>query len=439
MIDSPEFIQAYRESTNGSLSDIPGWDDSSSTVGTGTLPNSDESIPKPYEDMAPAGTTSSADLVERMAHKHPEIIRQMLSSDPNIRLPADSIMLAIRENDTEFAKLLLDYGASASGLVDGITPLCAALICHRLDDHQDDMVDLLLSRGADVDEVCPELILPHHALQGFVTTQPIDHTRHDGIPTYCQTCAGEKDASTTGFYPFDGYMAYNVAPIHLAALYRCRVGPLQAILACRAKPHATYSFVLSQDPMDLASSKKFAQDRYPPIGAANISALHDCSGSHVSTLATSGAPLDAKDSALLTPLSWAILAADIKKVEALLLAGCPLKSAGPNHGAITIWFQSISRPISDTDPTLESRLAVLDLLLSAGADTTAFVQTVAQNWPIGTRVEFEASMIKSIPGKPNFWQHCNELIKTAWQVSPERRRKAFLEGTEAKNMKYLKY
>lgn len=437
MMETELFIAVYRDSTGATLNVPALIDGSSTTVSSSTQFTSNESITRPYNNTTPVETTSSADLVERMAHKHPRIIEQMLSSDPNIRLPADSIMLAIRENDVEFARLLLDHGANVNGLVDGITPLCAALICHPLKDDGDDMIDLLLSRGANVHESLPELVLRHHSLQDLATTEPLEGASHEGIPTYCQVCANERSASSTGYYPFAGYKAYNVSPIHLAARYRCRQGPLKAILACRPKLDVGYSFEPSKLRQDIADSMAFAREKHTPLGIGNITALHDAGASHVTALASACATLDVKDSMDLTPLAWVILAADVKKTEALLSAGSPLRNAGPGFDAISIWFQSIARPLNELDPTLDSRLTILKLLLEAGADTAVFVQTTAQNWPIGTRVEFEASLIKTIPGKPNFWEQCDVLIKSAWQTSPEVRRAAFLQSTKAQNMNHL--
>jgi ankyrin repeat protein len=435
MLDSPSFAQAYREST-GLASTQSNSDNGFTRVNSGSRLQSEESARElnPYANGMTVEGASSADIVEPMVHKHPEIIKAILSSDPNLRLPADSIMLAIRENDVAFAKLLFDYGANVNGLIDGVTPLCAALICHRSEDHQNEMVDLLLSRGADVDKVCPELVLRQHSLQGLVKTEPLDQSRPDGIPTYCQACAGEKEISVDGFYTYFGYKAYNVAPIHLAALYRCHLGPLQAILSCKPNNNARYSLQLSKIPQDLEESKIFAREHYNPIGATNISALHDASSSHIAILSRAGVFLDAHDSCQLSPLSWAILAGDVPKVEALLNAGCPLREAGPNCDAIAIWFQSIPRPL----PNLyndESRLVILDLLLKAGADTSVPPQTATQNWPLGTRVEFEASMLKKST-TPSFWQHCDEMIKAAWSVDPASQRAAFLQGTEDANMAF---
>jgi len=133
-------------------------------------------------------------------------------------------------------------------------------------------------------------------------------------PKACKNCA--LTLSTTTEVKYYGseverkvvHKAYAVAPVHLAARYQCRNGPLQKLLAAGADPNITYSFQLSNDSKKLYEMKKFVDKYYPYIGAATISALHDTRNiDHVAILARAGSNMAANDSLgfypMLDPLS----------------------------------------------------------------------------------------------------------------------------------------
>jgi len=210
------------------------------------------------------------------------------------------------------------------------------------------MVSLLMSRGANVNEVCPKIILDQHSHYGLANVEPrMDEDIPNEYPKACKNCA--LTLSTTTEVKYYGseverkvvHKAYAVAPVHLAARYQCRNGPLQKLLAAGADPNITYSFQLSNDSKKLYEMKKFVDKYYPYIGAATISALHDTRNiDHVAILARAGSNMAANDSLGFYPLGWSILAGDVQKVKALLHAGSPITNIGPTFDAISLWYWS---------------------------------------------------------------------------------------------------
>ena len=155
-------------------------------------------------------------------------------------IPGDSLNIAIKENHVTLARLLLENGHRLDGTDrDGYTPLCYALVCHRQgsdEDGADAMLDLLLSRGADVNQECEGVSLSHGSWKTYIL-DPICPYLPDNGPQIepsrpCEFCCREQFPSATkqasrGSIP--------VRPIHLAARMKCRASPLRKLIKAGAK------------------------------------------------------------------------------------------------------------------------------------------------------------------------------------------------------------
>jgi ankyrin repeat protein len=182
----------------------------------------------------------SYDTVRTMMRKDPELVKVMLSSDPRPDLPAKSLIIAIQYNNTALTEVLIDAGARVNGVqINGFTPLCYAIEYHRPDDTNDEMVKLLLSKGARADESCSQVILAGAIDVDIVSASAaISNIRHQ-LDKSCAACikARRESREDLGYYY---YITRGVCAIHLAVRYACRTGPLLSILSSAVDVDKTF-------------------------------------------------------------------------------------------------------------------------------------------------------------------------------------------------------
>lgn len=81
---------------------------------------------------------------------HSDIVKLLLENgvDPNVQTRTTALLEAMESGKSDIVKSLLDYGATVTAHINGTTPLHKA--CSSLAIHDADILELLISRGADI-------------------------------------------------------------------------------------------------------------------------------------------------------------------------------------------------------------------------------------------------------------------------------------------------
>jgi hypothetical protein len=309
------------------------------------------------------------ELIEALAERSDVWAEMIFQTVNKPLLPSNSLAAPIEKNNVTLARLLLDNRARINDTDQyGYTPLCLALVCHR--DHNDDMLDLLLSRGADVNQECHGAILSHHSGRKMPSKAFVYDDHYDffearaqtGVKTYCQDCWTSQFPKATEDGKIRGRKTRGLRPIHLAARMKCRAGPLSKIVAAGARVDQSFSF-----------EPKTNWGHAMSLGTVDITALHIASlPEQVSVLLNASAPVDFTDDFLSfarSPLNWALFFMQETKVQ-LLLEAIPM-SDKPRHryNVLQYWYLFLQQDCtgSNRDETyLNSAFSIFKQLVSAG-------------------------------------------------------------------------
>lgn len=351
------------------------------------------------------------EVLTKLARFDKDVSGLVLHSDSRLQLPADAVMIAIEHGSIGLAKLFLDHGSPINGIQrEGFTPLCYALVCHRKDDG-DEMINLLLSHGADIGEICPEFEL-WKILQWFVNPDPSvqKQRKSSGWKDLCDSCAFGTGKLESRMVQLN-CTAQNVLPLHLAAIYRCRAGPLRTLISKGADILAVYSL-----------TKIIGLFVLQELVTQQISAVHGAANvEHINLLVKSGAQVDVLDSNKQTPLAWALASTNKAKVRALLKYGCDIQRVSANHSAIGLWGNYLL-----DNKKRKIILEILDLLLKAGADPCSPYAGLEED----RKIIIEDYYIEMSPGPKDhgFFDECMQAIDMACQIPASTRRAKFLQS-----------
>jgi ankyrin repeat protein len=306
----------------------------------------------------------SREELREIAKEKPEMARVLLESGTHHFFEAHeeeakstSLMKAIKDEDLGLLALLLEFGCQAGGMQKaGFTPLTYALWLHY--EKRAQIVDLLLSRGADVNETASCVIRQH------------PHQRWQDrsyMPEQQELLEESQHPSLGGFFISDGYKVNKLAPIHItAACESCADCKklLTRLVHSGADPSAAFSFELSVT--DRAIQHATKEMLAPAL--TNISVLHIAVHSqNLELLARLPVPLSAKDGLGHTPLAWTIMYGFDEGAKILLQAGAPLDDISQRGmGALELFYKLLLR--EDSASYARQRL-ILRALTLAGADS----------------------------------------------------------------------
>lgn len=283
------------------------------------------------------GTSLSEEELMEIAKEDQDLARPLLDHG-QLRLRLDdasghgtALISAIMDGNVGLMELLLDYGAKPHGpQKDGFTPLCAALFRHEFGGR---MVDLLLSRGADPNERCAEIIFAHprsvYVDESYMET-PLD-VSYD-------TVRGDHPL----FYDTSGYKSRDVSPLHIAVQFRCWCcdGAIKSLIQHGADVNAAYSH--NQSEAQLTRQRKDSSSN--SLGFTNISVLHLATKeTQLKLLLEAGASVAARDGLGHTPLSWAVYCGAFLTIDPLLDAGSSVVGCSPGgKDALELWLDELN-------------------------------------------------------------------------------------------------